>query len=273
MNKQELLNRLADIEWDDFEVKEARAELPKNIWETVSAFSNVAGGWIVLGVVQKGEKFEIQGVENPEKLEQDFITVLRSRNKFNVFRCVKLAENAGYGFDKILKWEKSTNTKVIFENSIDFSLVTFKLPENLAELPENLSELPENLPELPENLPELPENITELPEKLIELPENPLGLPEKLPENPLGLPENLTELPENPLGLPENTVELPENQFRMIMIMKKNSYVTITELSKQLKISETAIKSNIRKLKSKGFVERVGPDKGGYWKIKLIDES
>jgi len=33
MNKTELLNRLSDIEWDDFEVKEARSELPKNIWE------------------------------------------------------------------------------------------------------------------------------------------------------------------------------------------------------------------------------------------------
>jgi ATP-dependent DNA helicase RecG len=43
MNKTELLNRLSDIEWDDFEVKEARTELPKNIWETVSAFANSSG--------------------------------------------------------------------------------------------------------------------------------------------------------------------------------------------------------------------------------------
>ena len=84
MNKTELLSRLSDIEWDDFEVKEARNELPKSIWETVSAFSNVSGGWIVLGVVQKGKKFEIQGVDNPEKMEQDLLSVLRSRSKFNV---------------------------------------------------------------------------------------------------------------------------------------------------------------------------------------------
>ena len=31
MNKQELLERITDIEWDDFEAKEARTELPKNI--------------------------------------------------------------------------------------------------------------------------------------------------------------------------------------------------------------------------------------------------
>ena len=83
MTKQDLAKRLLDIEWEDFEVKQATSELPKNIWETVSAFSNTAGGWIMLGITQKGKKFEITGVEHPEKIEQDFINTLRSE-KFNV---------------------------------------------------------------------------------------------------------------------------------------------------------------------------------------------
>ena len=82
MTKEELVARLRDIEWDDFEVKAAKSELPKNIWETVSAFSNTSGGWIVLGVKQSGKTFEIQGVDNMEKLEQDFLGTLRS-SKFN----------------------------------------------------------------------------------------------------------------------------------------------------------------------------------------------
>jgi ATP-dependent DNA helicase RecG len=92
MTKKELLNRLSDIEWEDFEVKEASGGLPKNIWETVSAFTNSAGGWIVFGVSQNGKKFEIIGLQNPEKIEQDLTTVLRSQNKFNVLitpRCKK----------------------------------------------------------------------------------------------------------------------------------------------------------------------------------------
>ena len=84
MNKTELLQKLHDIEWDDFEVKEARRELPKNIWESVSAFANSSGGWIVLGVAQHNKNFEITGTENAEKIEQDFVTVLRSKNKFNI---------------------------------------------------------------------------------------------------------------------------------------------------------------------------------------------
>lgn len=84
MTKKELLQRLQDIEWEDFEVKEAVNTLPKNIWETVSAFANTAGGWIVLGVAQRKKRFEVKGVEEVEKLEQEFTTALRSRNKFNV---------------------------------------------------------------------------------------------------------------------------------------------------------------------------------------------
>ena len=83
MTKEELVARLQDIEWNDFEVKAAKGGLPKSIWETVCAFSNCSGGWIVLGVTQKGKEFEITGFDNPEKFEQDFFGTLRSK-KFNV---------------------------------------------------------------------------------------------------------------------------------------------------------------------------------------------
>ena len=85
MTKEELLQRLNDIEWDDFEVKEASGGLPKSMWETVSAFSNTAGGWIILGVhEEKGKRistFEIVGVDKPEKMEQDLAAILRSTSK------------------------------------------------------------------------------------------------------------------------------------------------------------------------------------------------
>ena len=39
MTREELIAKIQDIEWDDFEAKEALNELPKNMWDTVSAFS------------------------------------------------------------------------------------------------------------------------------------------------------------------------------------------------------------------------------------------
>ena len=50
MTKQELQNKLQDIEWEDFEVKLAIGGVPKSVWESVSAFSNTASGWLIFGI-------------------------------------------------------------------------------------------------------------------------------------------------------------------------------------------------------------------------------
>jgi ATP-dependent DNA helicase RecG len=84
MTKEELIERINDLEWEDFEAKEARSELPKSIWETVGSFSNTAGGWIVLGLKQNDGEFEVSGVKNIEKLELDFSNTLSAKQKFNV---------------------------------------------------------------------------------------------------------------------------------------------------------------------------------------------
>lgn len=84
MTKEELLERINDLEWEDFEAKEAKSQLPKSVWETVSSFSNTAGGWIVLGVKQTNNKFEITGIKNIEQLELDFTNTLAAKQKFNV---------------------------------------------------------------------------------------------------------------------------------------------------------------------------------------------
>jgi ATP-dependent DNA helicase RecG len=82
MTKAELITRINEIEWEDFEVKAATSEIPKSSWETVSAFANTNGGWLIFGISQIGNTFEITGVKNAEKLEQDFLNTLRGE-KFN----------------------------------------------------------------------------------------------------------------------------------------------------------------------------------------------
>jgi len=82
MDQKELFDRLEELEWEDFEVKAAKTSIPKSSFETVSAFSNTNGGWLVFGIGQVNKTFEISGVKDVEKIEQDFTTVLRG-DKFN----------------------------------------------------------------------------------------------------------------------------------------------------------------------------------------------
>jgi len=67
------------------------------------------------------------------------------------------------------------------------------------------------------------------------------------------------------------TVKVPEkvtvNQKKILDMLARNGYTTIAELSSRIGISERKIKTNISKLKDKGYLHRIGPDKGGYWKV------
>ena len=72
MTKEELIERLDDIEWEDFEVKSARNELPKNIWESVSAFANCSGGWIVFGVRRTGRNSRLKESRMERRLNPTF---------------------------------------------------------------------------------------------------------------------------------------------------------------------------------------------------------
>jgi len=118
MNKRELLNRITDIEREDFEIKKASAKLPMNIWEIVCAFANTAGGWIVLGVSQQGKTIEVTGLSNTEKIEQNFTTELRSKSKFNVLitpKCIKYDIN---GLTVLAFYIPSATQKPVFYNAL-----------------------------------------------------------------------------------------------------------------------------------------------------------
>ena len=84
MERDELVRRLEGYEWNDVEFKEARRAVPRDAYETVSAFANTGGGRLVFGVRQVGEKFEAVGVLSVDKVQGDFLTALRQRDKISV---------------------------------------------------------------------------------------------------------------------------------------------------------------------------------------------
>jgi len=53
----------------------------------------------------------------------------------------------------------------------------------------------------------------------------------------------------------------------VLELIKENPKITRGELSDKLEINPSAIQRHIQKLKTEGLIERIGGDKGGYWKI------
>lgn len=83
MNRQELIERLKGFEWDDVEFKEALNACPKSAYETVSAFANTSGGWLVFGIKEQDDKFEIVGVKKVNKVETEFLSTLHQPGKIS----------------------------------------------------------------------------------------------------------------------------------------------------------------------------------------------
>lgn len=65
--------------------------------------------------------------------------------------------------------------------------------------------------------------------------------------------------------------KLGETQAAIVKAMAANSKVTVVQLTQSLQISTTVVEKNLKILKSKGYIERIGPAKGGYWKVKGME--
>ena len=83
MNQDELLARLNGFEWNDFECKRALRGVPDDAYKTVSAFANTSGGWIVFGVSEADRQLMVTGVDQPDKVQNDFLSALRGGQKLN----------------------------------------------------------------------------------------------------------------------------------------------------------------------------------------------
>lgn len=71
-------------------------------------------------------------------------------------------------------------------------------------------------------------------------------------------------------NVPENVSEnVPEKRRSDILDrIRKNPNITIPALAAICGVDEKTIKRDIQRLKSSGRLTRVGPDKGGWWKVE-----
>ena len=65
----------------------------------------------------------------------------------------------------------------------------------------------------------------------------------------------------------DETVE--ETVENILKAMKENPKVTAKELRKKTGLSRRGVEYQIDKLKKEDVIERIGPTKGGYWKLLL----
>ena len=75
------------------------------------------------------------------------------------------------------------------------------------------------------------------------------------------------------LNQQETTQETTQKttQEKIINLIKKNPSITQVEMAKALDLTRDGISYNMKVLKEKGIIERVGSTKNGIWKINEIE--
>lgn len=70
-------------------------------------------------------------------------------------------------------------------------------------------------------------------------------------------------------NIPDNEgLKTNETTQKIIELLKNNPSLTRQELAQMIgNITEDGVKYHLDKLKEKGFLKRIGPDKGGSWEI------
>ena len=58
-----------------------------------------------------------------------------------------------------------------------------------------------------------------------------------------------------------------KNIEEIINLIRKKPNITIQEIEEVTGLSKRAVEWRLKKLREQGKLKRIGPDKGGYWKI------
>jgi ATP-dependent DNA helicase RecG len=58
-----------------------------------------------------------------------------------------------------------------------------------------------------------------------------------------------------------------KSSVKILKLISENQKISITKLSKELNISTRAVEKQLSNLKETGKLERIGANKGGYWKV------
>ena len=58
-----------------------------------------------------------------------------------------------------------------------------------------------------------------------------------------------------------------ETRVEIIQIMKENPSITVGEIAKATGLTIKGVEWNIKGLKQKGLIKRIGPNKGGHWEV------
>lgn len=79
-----LLRETVSLECKLAQGRDGKGALPEDFWPTYSAMANTDGGMVILGMRERKGRFEVAGIENPDKLRAELFNNLNNRQKVSI---------------------------------------------------------------------------------------------------------------------------------------------------------------------------------------------
>lgn len=290
MNNIQIQNLISDGENMTVEFKESKNQLNKDVYETVCAFSNRAGGHILLGVKDDGS---IVGVDKEaiEYIKKDFVTTINNPQKFSPPLYLNI-ETIEIENKKILYIEVPQSKSVhslngkIFREAVANSLIHREYSSAYVAkmIIENGKVVFENA-----NIPHFYGELQ--PSNFIPYSKNPtiakifreIGFADELGSgiknlykyskayggsDPLVVEGEVFRLE---VKIPSETTQKTTQKTtkeKVLELLAVDSKMTREDLANQVGVSANAIKQHLANLQAEDKLERIGGRKNGYWKVK-----
>lgn len=238
----------------------------------ICAFANTEGGKLYIGIDDNGN---VCGVDDPYKLSEDIPNKIR--NTMGLICTVNLLNNylsttpiqIRIYKDKIRLWNDGALPKEVPVEDLYKEHVSKPCNPNLANVffkcgmieswARGFSKITRYCEEENAKLPEIDLSLGGVTARCF------------ASDKYLALMNEHQETENVPLNVP--LTERQKTTQKILDIIKTNPYVTRTELSDLTGISPDGIKWQLKQLKDKKVITRVGADKGGYWEIVSGDEK
>ncbi len=160
---------------------------------------------------------------------------IRNRVIARFFRQINFIEQWGTGIGKIISLCRENHLKPpeFVESGLFFKVIIYNKPARR----DSSRKVPRKFPESSRKVPG-------------KFPESSQKVPRKFPESSQKVPR-----------------KFPESSRRILELLSQDNRMTIKQMADALGISDRTVKNQIKALKDKGRLVRVGPDRGGYWEV------
>lgn len=193
---------------------------------------------------------DLPGLVRPDNIRHTHFS--RNPKIAQYLKAYKYVKEFGEGMDRIYR-ELAVNNAIEPRVHLDTFILKITVNKSEVRVTEKVSDVIEKDEKLTEKVIENADRLTEKEPDVIE----------KVTEKHVRVIEKVIEKANN-LG-----DKLTENKLQILRVVLANPYITKQEMAEAVGISVKSISANIETLRGK-YLNRVGPDKGGFWEV-IID--